>query len=105
MITAVRVSPDLRQARAFYTLMDEAADRDAVARGLEHATPFLRRGVGESVALRYVPDLAFELDRALLGARRIDALLKGEDPDLRPAAEGRGPVGKAPTTGDDGEDD
>lgn len=90
-ITAVRVSPDLRQARAFWVVLDDQVDAADVARALERATPFLRRGVGEAVNLRYVPELAFEPDRALAGARRIDALLReagAVEPSARPADEG-----------------
>lgn len=79
-ITAVRVTPDLRLARVYFTLFDEAADRKEVLRALEHATPFLKRGVAEAVSLRYVPDLDFRFDEALVGARRIDALLRGLQP-------------------------
>lgn len=84
-ITTVRVTPDLKLARAYFTLFDEGADRKAVLRALEHATPFLRRGIAEAISLRYVPDLDFRFDEALVGARRIDALLRGLDREGRPA--------------------
>ena len=97
-ITAVRVTPDLRLARVYFTLFDEAADRKEVLRALEHATPFLKRGVAEAVSLRYLPDLDFRFDEALVGARRIDALLRGLQPGEAGgeagAGEGqRGPAG------------
>ena len=45
-ITSVKVSPDLQQARVYYTTIgDEKAQRET-ARALQRATPFLRRHVG-----------------------------------------------------------
>lgn len=79
-VTAVRVTPDLRLARVYFTLLDDRADRSAALEGLEHARPFLRRHVALALALRYAPDLAFAYDSELEGARRIDALLR----DLHP---------------------
>jgi len=75
-ITRVRLTADLRLARVFFTLLDDRADRAEAERGLEHAIPFLRRGVADAVALRYVPDLAFSYDAALVDARRVDSLLR-----------------------------
>ena len=76
-ITAVRLAPDLRLARVYVTLLDAGADRKEALRALEHATPFLRRGVAQAVSLRYMPDLDFRFDEGLVGARRIDELLRG----------------------------
>jgi ribosome-binding factor A len=77
-ITRVALTPDLRLARIAYTILGED-DRREVQRALVGATPFLKRGVAEALALRHVPDLAFAYDEVLEGARRIDALLR----DLR----------------------
>jgi ribosome-binding factor A len=74
-LTRIRLTPDLRLARVYFTLLDDAADRAAAERALRHAAPFLRRGIAESVSLRYVPDLAFAYDSALAGARRVETLL------------------------------
>lgn len=98
-ITAVRVTPDLRLARVYFTLFDEKADRGEVLRALGHATPFLKRGVGEAVSLRYVPDLDFRFDEALVGARRIDALLRGLHP-----ADSADSIGTGPGAADGHED-
>lgn len=83
-VTAVKLTPDLRHARVFFTLLDDQADRQAAQRGLARALPFLRRGVAAAVSLRYAPELEFSWDTALEGARRIEALLDG----LRASEEG-----------------
>jgi ribosome-binding factor A len=74
-LTEVRVSPDLLQARVFYTVFGEDEDRAAVKSGLASATPFLRSVLAERVQLRLAPELAFEYDASSDYGRRIDELL------------------------------
>jgi ribosome-binding factor A len=75
-ITRVHVSPDLQQARVFYTsLGDERAQLES-RRALERATSFLRRQIGSRLRLRRVPTLTFVVDQSIAGQDRIEQLLK-----------------------------
>ncbi|HVH28871.1 MAG TPA: 30S ribosome-binding factor RbfA [Vicinamibacterales bacterium] len=75
-ITRVHVSPDLQQARVFYTsLGDERAQQES-RRALERATSFLRRQIGSRLRLRRVPTLTFVVDQSIAGQDRIEQLLK-----------------------------
>jgi ribosome-binding factor A len=74
-ITRVVVSPDIQQARVFYTVLgDEKARRDS-GRALDRALPFLRRQIGGRVRLKRVPDLKFIYDESIAGQDRIEQLL------------------------------
>jgi ribosome-binding factor A len=75
-ITHVKVSPDLQQARAYYTTIgDEKARRDT-ARALQRATPFLRRHIGRRLRLKRVPELAFFFDDSIEKNDRIERILQ-----------------------------
>jgi ribosome-binding factor A len=74
-LTRVKVSPDLQMARVYYTMMGDDRARRETQRGLERATPFLRRHVAASVRLRRVPELRFEYDRAVEHQDRIEQIL------------------------------
>jgi ribosome-binding factor A len=77
-ITRVVLSPDLRQARAYFTLLAmDSGGRSAAEEGLAHAAPFLRRHLAEELELRFTPTLEFHFDTQLEGARRVEALLRG----------------------------
>jgi len=76
-ISAVRMTPDLRQARVFFRVLGDAADIANVQRGLERATPFLRTAAGRALGLRATPALRFEYDTTPDTARRVDELLRG----------------------------
>jgi ribosome-binding factor A len=78
-VTEVRMTPDLRRATA-YVMPLGGGDPAPALDGLRRAGPFLRREVGRRVRLKFVPDLAFELDATFDSAGRIDALLRGLGP-------------------------
>lgn len=79
-LTRVQVSPDLQQARVYYTVLapsgQEAKTQASSARALERAAPFLRRQIGARLRLRRVPELRFVYDESIAGQDRIEQLLK-----------------------------
>lgn len=75
-LTHVKVTPDLQQARVYYTTMgDERARRDS-HRALERATPFLRRQLGRRLRLRRIPELQFFFDDSIERQDRIERILQ-----------------------------
>ena len=59
VVTEVAITNDLSQARIFYGCHGDAVQ---VKQGLKHAAPFLRRKLGQCLAMKAVPELKFELD-------------------------------------------
>ena len=85
-ITHVKVTPDLQQARVYYTTLGDQKARRETATALRRATPFLRRGIGRRLQLRRVPELEFFFDASVERGDRIEQILqelnaeRGEDP-------------------------
>jgi ribosome-binding factor A len=75
-VSAVRMTADLREARVFFRLMNDATDVPTVERALARATPFLRSAAGRALGLRVTPGLRFEYDTTPDTARRVDELLR-----------------------------
>ena len=75
-ITRVQMTPDLQQARVFYTVLGDDQARKSSARAVERAGPFLRRQIGSRLRLRRVPELTFRYDESIAGQDRIEQLLK-----------------------------
>lgn len=73
-LTAVSVSPDLKQAKIFYTLFRNE-DRKAMQKALDKALGYLRRLLAKAIALRYVPRLQFTYDKSLEQAEKILSLI------------------------------
>jgi len=74
--TDVHISPDLRNARVFYSYMGGDAERARCAEALDHASGMLRRELGRRLPLRFVPVLRFEYDDSSVRAERIANLLR-----------------------------
>src|SRR3954469_1099132 len=75
-ITGVKMSPDLREARVYWTTHGDETQRKATAKGLESARGFLRREIAGELKLRITPDLHFEYDEAIDRGERIEQLIK-----------------------------
>jgi len=74
-ITRVKVTPDLQQARVFYTTIGDEKTRKETARALGRATPFLRRQVGGRLRLKNVPILEFSYDDSIERQDRIEKIM------------------------------
>ena len=74
-ITRVQMTPDLHQARVFYTALGDDKARRNTERALERAGVFLRRQIGSRLRLKRVPELTFMYDESIAGQDRIEQLL------------------------------
>ena len=75
-VTRVVVSPDLRRATVFYTVLGENRDHRATRAGLQSARTHLRAELGHQVRLKFTPELDFEEDVGLAQVERVTELLK-----------------------------
>jgi ribosome-binding factor A len=74
-LTDAEVSPDLKNARIYFSVLGGKADAPAVTRALNHAAGFLRHELMKRVTLRTVPELRFHFDESLERGARIDRLI------------------------------
>ena len=74
-LTVVKVSPDLRHARVFYSLLGDDERKAAAIVGLESARGFVKRELGKRLHLRRIPDVEFLFDGSLEYGSHIDRLL------------------------------
>ena len=74
-ITQVKMTPDLQNARVYYTIIGDEKARKDTQRALGRATPFLRRQVGNRVRLKTVPALEFFYDESIERQDRIEKIM------------------------------
>ena len=97
-LTHVKLTPDLQQARVYYTTIGDDKARRETAKALQRATPFLRRMIGQRVRLRRVPELQFFFDESVEKQDRIEQILldlereRAESPALSEEPEPKGPA-------------
>ncbi len=75
-VTEVKVSPDLRHARVFVSVMGTDDDRTGTMAALDSARPFVRRELGRRVRLRSTPDVRFVSDTSLEDAQHLTDLMR-----------------------------
>ena len=76
IITGVDVSPDLKQARVYFSRFGNPEEVRQTADGLVKAAGFIKRELGTRLKLRYVPELQFIHDTSYEYGDRIESLLK-----------------------------
>ena len=74
-VTGVEVSPDLRVAQVYVSVLGSDDDVKRSLESLRRAASFFRRELGTSLSLRYLPELNFRPDDTLERSFRIDQLL------------------------------
>jgi ribosome-binding factor A len=75
-ITGVKVSPDLRVARVYYSMLGTDEERALTQKALDAAKGFVRREVTSVVKLRVSPEIFFCFDASVSEGDKIDRLLR-----------------------------
>lgn len=75
-ITGVKVSPDLRVARVYYSMIGTDEEKARTQQGLDAAKGYVRREVTSKVKLRVSPEVFFTFDGSLEEGDKIERLLK-----------------------------
>ena len=107
-VTQVSVSPDMRNARISVSMLGSDVQLKAAAKALNGAASLLRRAIGKSLKLRYVPMLRFVTDEALREGDRIgslirDATTRDRAHPVTPSEAAPPKAPKPPPTSEDGE--
>jgi ribosome-binding factor A len=75
-VTHVDVSPDLRRASAFVSVLGTEEERAGTMAALSSARPFIRRELGRRLKLRTIPDIEFLDDRTMEDAQRLTDMMR-----------------------------
>jgi ribosome-binding factor A len=74
-ITSVEVTPDLRHAKVWVSVIGQPAERAATVTALQRAMPFVRHELGTRLRIRRIPDLHVHLDDTAERGTRVLQLL------------------------------
>ena len=75
-ITGVKMNPDLRVARVYWSSLGTEEERKETQSGLDAAKGFVRREVTARVKLRVSPEVFFVFDTSVGEGDKIDRLLR-----------------------------
>jgi ribosome-binding factor A len=74
-ITAVDTAGDLGHCKVYVSALGHSSDAE-LKKGLQSASGYLRRELGQSLRLRRAPELTFILDGSIEHGARINKILK-----------------------------
>jgi len=74
-VTSVEVTPDLKIARVFYSVMGTPEEEKSTQTALQGATGYLRHELAGRLDLRYAPEIQFRSDPSIAAGDRISRLL------------------------------
>lgn len=74
-ITGVKVSPDLRHAIVYFSVLGDESKLQESLQGLESSKGFLRTELGNRVRMKYLPELDFKLDSSIKEGIRIAEII------------------------------
>ena len=80
-VTRVETSRDLGHVKVWVSALGSDEERADTLAALQDATPWLRRRLGERLALRHVPALSVRRDDSIEAGDRVLRLLHDLDPD------------------------
>ncbi len=91
-LTDVEVSGDLRHAKVFVSVIGSDKERQDTMAGLEQATGFIRKLVGERITVYHTPEIIFRYDDSIEHGIHITQLIEEvraeEKKKNNPTAEG-----------------
>ncbi len=74
-LTRVDISPDLKNAQAYVSIMGTESKQRTALRGLNSARKRIRGVLGNRIDLRRVPELSFHLDTGVKRSVEMSSLL------------------------------
>lgn len=73
-VTKVKITPDLRFARVYVSLLNSKSKTKTMA-GLQNAVGYIRGQIAKKINLRVTPDLQFELDESMEYGEKMDKII------------------------------
>ena len=96
-VVRAEMSPDLRYAKIYVSVLGPEADREATMAALQRATGHVRSALGQRIRLYRTPEVRFVLDGSIEHGDRIARVIRGlhaERAERQARGEGAPPDGE-----------
>ena len=75
-IIDVKMTEDLKYAKVYYSVYGSEEEKARTAQALKRATNYVKHLLGNTVRMKYMPEITFVYDTGQEKAARIDEILK-----------------------------
>jgi len=63
-VTRVEVTPDIRNAKVYFSSLGGKEEKESAAEGLNSASGYIRKSLSEKMRFKFTPELLFRLDES-----------------------------------------
>jgi len=74
-VTQVELTPDLRYAKVYFSVLGEDKDKSLALKGLNSAKGYIKGLIADRIKLRFMPEISFRIDNSLEHTRNISDIL------------------------------
>ncbi len=75
-ITKVEITPDLRYAKVYYTVLGSEKEARSTEVALKNAKGYIKSAVGDRLKLRFTPEIMFKADKSTEYADKMNQLFE-----------------------------
>src|SRR2546429_6426364 len=86
-VTDVKMSPDLKQAKVYVSVLGGLEEKQRTLKGLNNAAAHIRHRIGARLRLRSTPELSFCYDPSIEYGPRIEELIQKSKQPSQPTDE------------------
>jgi ribosome-binding factor A len=83
-ITDAQVSDDLRHARVYASVLEDAKRQESL-KILNSSARFIKNELGKRMKIKFIPDISFKLDESINYGAKIDKILNDVMPPTDPS--------------------
>ncbi|MBU4377214.1 MAG: 30S ribosome-binding factor RbfA [Candidatus Omnitrophica bacterium] len=73
-ITRVEITPDLRYAKVYYTVLGNEKETRSTEVAFNNAKGFIKNAIGDRLKLRLTPEIVFKIDKSQEYTNKIEKL-------------------------------
>lgn len=75
-ITHVKMSPDLKEAKVYFSQIGSEKEKEKSRQGLNNASGYVRRALAKRLDLKHIPVITFVFDESLEYSDHIEKVIK-----------------------------
>ena len=75
-VTRVELTNDLRHAKVYFSVMGDDNKKEQARKGVESATGFVKKLIGQRIRLKFLPEITFKYDDSIEYAQHISEVLE-----------------------------
>ena len=87
-VVAVEVAPDLKNCKAYISVLGDAKAQEDTIKGLKSAEGYIRRELARTLNMRNTPEINFVLDQSIEYGVNMSRMIDEVNKDLPPLTEG-----------------